>query len=321
MLNITPLVMLVTSFVVATAAQAQQFPERPIRIIVALTPGTGPDNIARQVGEKFLPRMGQPAVVENRPGLSGHLGAELVSRAPADGHTILMTTSSLAVTATLHAADFPKFNAITDLAPLTKAAYGASALVASNKSPFRTFSELLAFAKANPGKLSFGTPGIGHPFHFQLEALQDEFGISFLHVPYKGTGPAMSDLIAGHVDVMLLSTHTILPFITRGQVKGIASASKDRHRIAPNLPAYSELGITVPGGGWFGFLAPAAVPVPILNKLSSEIRAILRLPDVKAALEKTGLEVNPSTPEEMLATIKEEFVEMARAIKKYNIKP
>jgi tripartite-type tricarboxylate transporter receptor subunit TctC len=305
----------------STSAVAQQYPNRPIRIVVALTPGTGPDNIARRVGEKFPERLGQPAVVENRPGLSGHLGAEVVARAPADGYTILNTTSSLPMTATLYASAYPSFNAMTDLAPLAIAASGASALVAASKSRFNTLPELVAFAKANPGKLTFGTPGHGHAFHFLMEYLQEETGTRFLHVPYKGTGPAMADLLAGHIDVMFLSTHTIMPYITNGKVKGIASASQQRHRIAPNMPAYGELGMRVPSIGWFGFLAPSAVPQPILTRLSTEIRAILVMPDVKAALEKTGLDVHPIGPDEMREMMKNEFAENAIAIKKYNIRP
>ncbi len=313
--------MLALACAASLPAQAQQYPSRPIRIVVALTPGTGPDNIARKVGEKFPERLGQPAVVENRPGLSGHLGAEVAARSAADGYTILMTTSSLTMTATLYAHAYPNFNAMTNLAPLAIAASGASTLVATSKSHFSTLPELVAFARANPGKLSFGTPGHGHAFHFLMEYLQEETGTKFLHVPYKGTGPGMADLLAGHIDLMFLSTHTIMPYISNGKVKGIASASTGRHRVAPDMPSYGELGLRVPSIGWFGFLAPAAVPQPIQTRLSSEIRTILAMPDVKGALEKTGLDVNPLPPERMREIMKVEFADYAMAIKKYNIKP
>ena len=158
-------------------------------------------------------------------------------------------------------------------------------MVASTKSGLKTVAEVLAQAKANPGKVTFATPGLGHPFHFQMEFLQEESGVKFLHVPYKGTGPALTELISGNVDVMFSSTHTIAPYITRGQVRGVASLTRDRHRLIPDVPSYGELGLKLHSSGWFGFLAPSAVPAPILARLSSEIRAILVMPDVKASLE------------------------------------
>jgi tripartite-type tricarboxylate transporter receptor subunit TctC len=315
--------LLAVSSVASFCVEAQQFPTRPVRIIVGITAGTGPDNIARRVGEKFSERLGQPAVVENRPGLVGHLAAEMVGRSPADGYTLLMTTSGVTMTATLYASSFPNFNAMTDLAPIAIAATGPSSMIASNKTPFTTFAEVIAYAKANPGKLTFGTPGVGHAFHFLLEYMQEQTGARFLHVPYKGTAPGMADLVAGHVDLMFLSTHTIMPYVTRGQVKGIVSASENRHRNAPAMPSFGEIGMRVPSiaEGWFGFLAPAKVPQPLQERLSAEIRAILNMPDVKAALEKTGLDVNPRPPDQMREIMKVEFADYAIAIKKYNIKP
>jgi tripartite-type tricarboxylate transporter receptor subunit TctC len=305
----------------ASGVHAQQYPTRPIRIIVALTPGTGPDLIARRVGEKFQERLGQPAIVENKPGLSGHLGAEAVARSTPDGYTLLVTTSTLPMTATLYAAAYPGFNAMKDLAPLTSTSSGQTTLVASTKSGFTSMADVIAKAKANPGKVSFATPGVGHPFHFSMEFLQEETGVKFLHVPYKGTGPALTDLIGGVVDVMFSSTHTIAPYVAKGQVRGIASLTRERHRLLPDVPSYGELGLKLRSSGWFGFLAPIAVPPPILNRLSNEIRAILVMPEVKAPLEKVGMEIEPSTPEAMRADMQAEFAEMAVAIKKYNIQP
>jgi tripartite-type tricarboxylate transporter receptor subunit TctC len=304
----------------ANSAAAADFPSRPIKFIVPFTPGTGMDSIARQVGEKISQKFGQPVVVENRTGVSGHIGAELAARAPADGHTLLVTARNISITALLYPST--TFDASKDLIPVAIAAWGGTTLVANTKTKFNTLREMLAQAKVAPGKVAFASAGVGSPSHISLELFQVATGTEFLHVPYKGTGPAITDLIAGHVEVALLATHTIMPFVARGQLKAIAVAAQKRHRLAPGVPALSEEGVTnfSDDTAWYGFLAPAGTPPEIVTKWNSEIRSILTSVEVKASLEKIGLDVRPSTVEEMRAVLVRERAEIAEIIKKNNIK-
>ena len=305
----------------AGGALAQDFPNRTIKMIVPFTAGTGMDNIARQVGEKMHARLGQAVVVENRLGTAGNLGAEMVARAPADGYTLLVTASNLTITANLYATP-GGFQPMNDLVPLAIAAWGNATLVVNPNSKANTLPEFLALAKSAPGKVTFASPGMGSPQHIALELFQQQAGVQFLHVPYKGTAPGITDLIAGHVDAMFVATHTVMPYVTSGKLKAIAVGSQSRHKAAPQLPSFGELGIkNFTTDAWYGFLAPKGTPQPVLDKLAGEIRAILNLPDVKGALEKTGLDIRPSTPEEMRAVMQREFTEYGEIIRKNNIKP
>jgi tripartite-type tricarboxylate transporter receptor subunit TctC len=301
-------------------ALAQDFPTRPMRFVVPFTPGTGMDNIARRVAEKMHARWGQPVIVENRLGASGSLGAEGVARAQPDGHTLLVTASNLTITATLLAT--PGFQPMTDLVPITIAAWGNQTLVVTPGFKAANLTDFLAMAKADPGKLTFASPGVGSPQHIALELLQQQTGTSFLHVPYKGTAPGVADVIAGHVNAMLVATHTVMPQVTAGKLRALAVAAQSRHKAAPDLPSFGELGVpNFTTDAWYGFLAPRGTPQPVLDKLYAEIRAIIDLPDVKGALDKTGLEVRPSTTAEMRAVMQREYTQYGEIIRKNNIRP
>lgn len=311
---------LATIGLTAGTAVAQDFPTRPMRFIVPFTPGTGMDNIARQVAERMHSRWGQPVIVENRLGAAGNLGAEMVARAQPDGHTLLVTASNLTITATLMPT--AGFEPMNDLAPIMIAAWGNQTLVVNPGFKAASLPEFLAMAKASPGKLTFASPGIGSPQHIALELLQQQTGTSFLHVPYKGTAPGVADVIAGHVDAMLVATHTVMPQVTAGRLRALAVAAQTRHRAAPDLPSFGELGVpNFTTDAWYGFLAPRATPQPIQDKLYAEIRAIIDLPEVKGALDKTGLEVRPSTPAEMRTAMQREFAQYGEIIRKNGIRP
>jgi tripartite-type tricarboxylate transporter receptor subunit TctC len=303
---------------IASAADPA-YPNKTIKLIVPFTPGTGIDNIARAVGEKMTQRMGAPVVVENRTGVAGNLGAKDVGLAAPDGYTLLVTSNNLTINANLyHTKDF---NAMTDLVPLSIGAWGNSTLVAAPGLPFNTLPELIAYAKSNPNKLTFASAGIGSPMHIQFEQFEAATGTLFVHVPYKGTGPALADLMGGHVDLAFLATHTVAPSVLSGRLKAIAVGSDKRHRVLPNVPSFAEQG--VPGFStdmWYGFLAPRGTPLGIVSKLNSEIVSILAIPEVKSNLEKTGLEVRATTPAEMGAVMKREYEEFGAVIKKSNIK-
>jgi tripartite-type tricarboxylate transporter receptor subunit TctC len=306
--------------VAAGTVRAQDFPSRPIRFIVPFTPGTGMDNIARRVSEKLSPRVGQPVVVENRTGASGHIGAEAVAKSPADGHVLLVTASNISITATLY--QTPGFQPVNDLAPILIAAWGNATLVVNPKVPANSLQDVLSLAKAAPSKYTFASAGVGSPSHIQMELFQSVTGTKFLHVPYKGTGPGVSDLIAGHVDMMFVATHTVMPYVRANQLKPIAVGSQSRHRAAPQLPSFGEQGVrNFTTDAWYGFLAPKGTPQPVLDRLGSEIRTILAMPDVKEALEKTGLEVRPSTADEMRQVILREVKEYGDTIRANNITP
>jgi tripartite-type tricarboxylate transporter receptor subunit TctC len=301
-------------------AWAADFPTRPIKFIVPFTSGTGMDNIARQVGQRMATRLGQPVVVENRLGTAGNLGAEMVAHSPADGYTLLVSASNLSITATLYPT--PGFVPMRDLVPIAIAAWGNQTLVVNPKSEYNTLPEFLAAARAAPGKLTFASPGVGSPQHIALELLQQQAEVSFLHVPYKGTAPGVADLMAGQVDAMLVATHTVMPYVNAGKLKALAVAAQSRYRGMPQLPCFGELGLKdFTTDAWYGFLAPRGTPPDVLALLTGEIRAILNLRDVREVLEKTGLDVRPSTPEEMHAVMEREFIQYGDMIRKNHIRP
>ncbi len=302
-----------------TPAVATDFPTKPIRFVVPFTPGTGMDNIARLVGEKLFVSWKQPVIVENKPGLAGHLGAEQVARAAPDGHTLVVSASNLVITSILYPS--PTFDGMKDLVPVMIAARGTNSLAVNPGKGYKNIGELIADAKARPGKVNFASAGIGSPSHMLLAEFEEATGTQFLHVPYKGTAPGVNDLVAGHVDAMFIATHTLQPYTLSGQLKNLGVNGVQRHRTAPGVPAFAELGIPTAIPGWYGFLAPKGTPPEIIAKLNKEIGRILMLPDVKGALEKTGLDVGPSQPEELVAIMKKQHEIYVGLIRKNNIKP
>ena len=314
-----PLLLAASSLLTTCFANAQDFPTKPLRFVVPFTNGTGMDTIARLIGPRFSEKFGQPVVVENRLGVSGHLGAQVVAKSPADGHTLVVTARNISITATLYAS--PDFDAMKELTPVIIAGWGTTTLVTGGKSKYNNLGELITAAKASPGKLNFASAGVGSPSHFALESFMQATGTQFLHVPYKGTAPVVTALISGEVDVALLASHTLVPQVNQGLLKAIAAASQSRNKSFPNLRSFGEQGVpNFSDEGWYGFLAPTGTPKTVIQKLNTEFRAILQQPDVRAPLEKIGLEVRPSTPEEMGQQIQKEFTTFADIIKRNNIK-
>jgi tripartite-type tricarboxylate transporter receptor subunit TctC len=300
------------------AAQAA-YPSKPIRIIVPFTPGTGVDNIARAVGQKLTERLGVAVVVENKTGVAGNLGAKYVGLAAPDGYTLLATSNNLTINANLY--PDPEFNAMKSLAPLSIGAWGNSTLVERPDLKINSLADLITYAKANPGKLTFASAGVGSPMHIQLEEFQELTGTKFTHIPYKGTGPAEVDVMGGHVDLAFLATHTVAPNVLNGHIKAIAVGADTRHPVLPNVPSFGEQGYPkFSTAMWYGFLAPHGTPPEILDKLNKEIVAILAMPDVKGSLEKTGLTVRATSPQEMEDVMQREYTEFGKVIKEANIK-
>jgi tripartite-type tricarboxylate transporter receptor subunit TctC len=300
------------------SAAPNDFPNHQIHFIVPYTPGTGMDTIARLVGEELSTKWGQTVVVENKLGAAGHLGAQVAAQQPADGYTVLVTASNLSITATLYKSD--RFDPMKDLEPLLIAATGDSTLVVSNKSKFTKLSEILDYAKANPGKLTFASPGTGSPMHISLALLQQASGTQFLHIPYKGTAPAITDVISGQVGMTFVATHTVMPYVKAGQLRAIAVANTKRNPVAPDLPSFAEEGLPdFSTQAWYGFMLPTGVPPAVKAKLFDGITAALNKPEIKAALTKTGLNVRPTTTDEMREVVKDEYQRYGDIIRKYNI--
>jgi tripartite-type tricarboxylate transporter receptor subunit TctC len=300
-------------------AAAQAYPSQPIRFVVPFTPGTGMDIIARQVGPRLTERLGQPVVVENRPGASGNIGAEIVARAAPDGHTIMVGANTLVIAAHLYR-QVP-FDPLTDFAPVALAGSTTLVLVANPASGIDSVPELIARAKAQPGKLTYGSPGIATPHHMAMELFKDLTGTDLLHIPYKGSAGAVTDLVSGQINLMFLPIHQVLPYRQAGRLKLLAAGGARRHPSAPELPTLVELGIRGAEAAdiWYAFYAPKGVPAPVIGKLNAELRSILALAEVRAAVENVGVDVHTSTPDELFALMKRDYARWGEIVRKNHI--
>jgi len=305
----------------SAAAQptSQNFPSQPIKFIVPFTPGTGMDIIARHVGPKLTERLGEPVVVENRPGASGNIGAEAVAKAAPDGHTLMVGANTLVIASNLYK-NVP-FDPLRDFSPVTLAATTTMVLVVNPGTGIQSVRELVARAKAQPGKLTYGSPGVGTPHHMGMELFKDLTGTNLLHVPYKGSAGAVTDLVSGQINVMLLPIHQVLPYRDAGRLRLLAAAGAKRHPSAPDLPTLGELGIKGAEAAdiWYAFYAPRGVPAPVIAKLNAELRAILAQPEAKAVLQKVGLDAASSTPEELYALMKRDYARWGEIIRRNHI--
>jgi tripartite-type tricarboxylate transporter receptor subunit TctC len=298
---------------------AQTYPSQPIRFVVPFTPGTGMDIIARQVGPKLTERLGQPVVVENRPGASGNIGADIVAKAAPDGHTIMVGANTLVIAA--HVYRQVPFNALNDFSPVALAGVTTLVLVTNPASGIESVPGLIARAKAQPGKLTYGSPGIATPHHMAMELFKDLTGTDLLHVPYKGSAGAVTDLVSGQINLMFLPVHQVLPYRQSGRLRLLAAGGAKRHPSAPDLPTLVELGIKGAEAAdiWYAFYAPKGVPPAVIAKLNAELRSILALPDVKAAVEKVGVDVATSSPNDLHELMKRDYARWGAIVKKNHI--
>jgi tripartite-type tricarboxylate transporter receptor subunit TctC len=276
------------------------------------------DIIVRNVGPKLSERTGQPVVIDNRPGASGNLGAELVARAAADGHTLMITGNPFVTSPHLYR-NVP-YQPLVDFAPISLAAWGTMMLVAHPGTRMASVADLVAQARANPGKINYGSPGIGTPHHMSMELFKDLTGVNLVHVPYKGTAGAVTDLLGGQIGLMFLPIHVAMPLVKAGRLKALAVGSGKRHPTAPDHPTLQELGIKGTDiDVWYAFFAPKGTPQPVIARLESELRAILALPDVKTTLGTQGMDAASSTPAELAALLRREDSRWAAVIRKNNI--
>jgi tripartite-type tricarboxylate transporter receptor subunit TctC len=299
-------------------ALAQTYPAQPIKLIVGFTPGTGIDIIARSVGQKLQERLGQPVVVENKAGASGNIGTEFVAHAKPDGYTLLVTVNTLVMNPALYKA-LP-FDPVKDFAPISVAAWGSLLLAVAPGAKIDSVAQLVQAAKANPGKLNYGSPGIGTPHYLAMELFKNVTGTDITHVPYKGTAGAITDLLGGQINVMFVPIHVALPHVKSGKLKALAIGSAKRHPTAPELATLADLGIPgVEVDMWYGFLAPQGTPRDIIAKLNAELKAILALPDIQTSFATLGLDPATSTPEEFQTMIERDVVKWARVVQQARI--
>lgn len=303
----------------ASTGPGQTYPSRPLRLIVSLAPAGGMDITARLIGQKLSERWGQQVVAENRPGAGGALASELVAKAPPDGHTLLTASIAFAVIPSSHK-NLP-YDPVRDLTPVAVMVNTANILVVHPSVPVKSVKELIAFARAHPGQLTYSSSGNGASAHLMLESFKLATGTDILHVPYKGSGPGMVDLIAGRVSLTATSVASAWHYVKDGKLRVLATMGAKRADVVPELPTMSEAG--VPGyavDNWYAMFAPAATPQAVLAKLNGEIIAILNAPETKARLFVLGLEPAAEPLPRTNVYIASEIARWAKVVKAANIR-
>ncbi|HVE89693.1 MAG TPA: tripartite tricarboxylate transporter substrate binding protein [Burkholderiaceae bacterium] len=291
---VSALLILLAAF--AGSVSAQSYPARPVKVIAAFAPGTTSDIIARLISERLTQSMGQPFVVENKTGAGGTIAAEFVARSAPDGYTLLMSTAALPVSAWV----YPnlKYDTGKDFASVTVVTHSPLALAANMNFPPKTVRELIDYAKANPGKVSFGSAGVGTSHHLTGEKFKRDTGIDIVHVPYKGSAPAHVDLLSGQIQIMFDNIVALMPHFKSEKLRPLAVSSAKRHPLLPDVPSVAEAAVpdfeTV---AWFGFVAPAATPREIINRLNTEIVKTLLIPEIRQRLLDAGSEIIGNSPE------------------------
>ncbi len=300
-------------------AVAQDFPTRPLRLIIGFAPGGSTDLVARVVAQKLSATIGQQVVVDNRPGANGMIGAELVAKAAPDGHTLLLSSiGPMAINASLYKMPY---DIVKDFAPITYTGNVSNLLVVHPSVPAANVKELIALAEARPGKLAFGSSGTGGAPHMAVELFKILAKVDVVHVPYKGGGPAMIDLVGGQISGSFASMPSSIPFVRSGKLRALAVTAPKRSPAAPEVPTVSEAGI--PGFSvldWQGMFTTAKTPVTAVSKLNTEIKRALALPDVIEKLAATGVEIQTTSPEEWGRFVKSEIEKWAKVVKTAGIK-
>ena len=303
----------------ASAAQAQTYPDRPIRLIAPFPAGGLADVLARAVGDEMNKTLGQPVIVENRAGAGGNTGADAVAKAAPDGYTLLMASAGILTANPFLYAQMP-FNVETAFIPVSNVADMSMLVVVNPKVETKTLKEFVALAKAQPGKLNFGSPGIGTTGHLGLAMLMHAADLKIAHVPYRGAAPAITDLIAGQIDGVVDNPPTVISHIQSGTLRPLAVAAKERLALLPDVPTAAEQGVAnYEASSWFGIAAPAGTPPAIIARLHQAIAAAVRTPAMQERFGKSGARVIGDSPKEFAARIGAERVMWGRIIKAANI--
>jgi tripartite-type tricarboxylate transporter receptor subunit TctC len=304
---------------ISRLARAQTYPTRPVRWIVGFPPGGPATILAHLIGQRLSDRLGQPFIIENRPGATGNIGTEAVIRAPADGHTLLLVVPANPISVALY--DKLNFNFIRDTTPIAGISRGPLIMEVNPAIPVKTVPEFIAYAKANPGKINFASPGNGAAIHLCGELFKMMAGVDMVHVPYRGNAPALTDLLAGQVQVMFADTPSSIEYIRAGKLRGLAVTTAMRSEVLPEIPTVSEF---VPGfeaSNWFGVAAPKNTPPEIIDKLNKEINVALADPKIKARLADFGAAALAGSPVDFGKLIAEETEKWGKVIKFAGIKP
>jgi tripartite-type tricarboxylate transporter receptor subunit TctC len=318
MQRITPFA-LVAALVLATTAQAQDFPTKPIRLVVGFAPGGATDILARMAAQGLAARFDQPVVVENKPGANGALAAQAVLASPADGHTLFITPSG-AITLEPTIRKPRKYDPLQVFTPVAMAARFPFVIVTGNSQPFNTGPELVAAAKAKPGVLSYASAGNGSLNHLGSEYLKLRTGADIIHVPYKGDGASLNDLMGGTVSFNMLTAPVAIPLVTGGRLKALAIMDAVRSSSLPNVPTLAEEGM--PGfeiGSWIGVFAPAGTPTAVVDKLNREILSVFSTPEAKKRLESGSMSHQPMSPAQFLDMLRKETARWQEVAEKANI--
>jgi tripartite-type tricarboxylate transporter receptor subunit TctC len=305
--------------VCAASAVAQNYPSRPIRIVCPYVAGGGSDFVARTIALKLTETIGQSVVVDNRPGGGTNIGAELVARSAPDGYTIFLGGTPTAVNVTLYK-KLP-FDVLNDFAPITETTVAPNLLVVHPSLPVRTVKDLIALAKSRPGQLTYGSAGIASSNHLSGALFKTMAGIDIVHVPYKGGGAAVTDLLAGNISMYFSTTPSSMPHVRTGRLRALAVTSAKRSGIVPNIPTMAEA--AVPGfemSAWHALFAPAGTPPAVVKKLADEVVRALRQPDVRERLAAQGVDAIGTTPEELAAVVKENIAKYAKLVKAADIR-
>ena len=319
-LSIRRVVLGLAAAVLASAALAQSYPTRPIRMILPFPPGGPTDITGRAIAQKLSEQLGQSVVPENRPGAAGNIGLELAAKAPPDGYHIVLAAPPIAISPSLYKK--LNYDAQRDLAPISLVAEIQNIIVAHNSVPARTLKELIQLAQRNPGKMTYSSSGAGSTNHLASELLKGRYKLDIVHVPFKGSSPALVALMSGEVDFGTMAVPGAIPIVQAGRVRPIAVLSKQRVPALPNVPTAVESGVEdFVVSIWYGILAPAGTPRPIIDRLNAEIHKALASPDMKGRLAKSGVDPVASTPEQFASHIRSEAVRYARIIKDAGIKP
>jgi tripartite-type tricarboxylate transporter receptor subunit TctC len=302
------------------AAQAQPYPTKPIRIVIPFPPGNTTDIMSRLIAPKMSERLGQPVIVENRPGASGMLGLEQVAKSPADGYIIACVQGGNMVVLP-HTSKTIGYDPLKDFAPISVTTFNYLAIVANPEAPFKTIGEMVKYAKANPGKLTVATNGEGGFPHLAFEQLRTMAGFTYTHIPYKGSAAIATDIIGGQVMVGIDGITGMTPHIKSERLRLLATTNKTRPALWPNHPVAAE---DVPGyesGGWFGYAAPAKTPREIILKLNEEINRAMRAPDVADKLEASGLIIRTESPEFFAEVLKSDYDKYGKLVKAIGFVP
>jgi len=303
----------------AIPAYAQQYPVKPVRVVVPSSPGGGTDIVARIVAPELSKRLGQQFVIENRAGAGTMIGIEVASKSPPDGYTLLMGLSTLAINSALYKK--VPYDPVRDFAPITVAASSGSIIVVHPSIPVKTVKELIAFARARPGEMNYASAGTGTYPHMTMELFLSMAKLKMVHIAYKGTGPAMIDMLAGHTAVMAGTMVTTVPQIRAGRLRGLGITTTERNNAAPEIPTVAEAGL--PGFEsvqWYGLLAPANTPRDIVNRLHGEMVKILQQPEIRQRFAGDGADPVGNTPDQFAAYIKTELTKWAQVARDAGIK-